>query len=124
MKSAQYWILILCSILVSALLLKQILVTRALDQKQRQLVDCQETASTGPGYENAWKQLAIHIYQASHQDPGLTQLLKDQNVEIHQKLDADSGTAPLSAPLSAPPIPPSSAKTPAPAPSRAPTPAP
>jgi len=109
MRQSQFWILLLCSSLVSILLIKQIFVSRALEQEQRLLVDCQETASTETGYENAWKQLAIHMYQASHQDPALVQLLKSENVEIHQKSDTDTNSA-SATPPSVPPIP---SKTPA-----------
>jgi len=107
MRAAQFWILLLGSSFVSVLFIKQIFLSRALDQEQRQLVDSQETASTGPGYENAWKQLAVHIYQASRQDPALTQVLKNANVDVHA--NSAAGAAPATTP-SAPPAP---SKTPA-----------
>ena len=96
------------SSLVSVLLIKQIFLGRALDQERRLLVDCQETVSTGPGFENAWKQLAIHIYQVGRQDPALAEVLKKENVEIHSNAAAGVGSA------GAPPrsAPPASSKTP------------
>jgi hypothetical protein len=103
MRAAQFWILLLGSSFVSVLLIKQIFLGRALDQEERLLVDSRETASTGPGYENAWKQLAIHIYQASRQDPALAQLLKNANVDIHANPAAGAGAAPATTPF-APPV--------------------
>jgi hypothetical protein len=108
MRSTQFWILLLFSSLLSVLLIKQIFVSRALDHEQRLLVDCQEVVSTGPTYENGWKQLAIRIYQASRQDPALAQVLKNEKVEIHEKLDADAGSAPPATPF----VPPASSKAP------------
>ena len=110
MRQSQFWILLLCSSFLSVLLIKQIFLSRALDQEQRFLVDSQETIATGPKFENAWKQLALRIYQADSQDPALAQLLKNENVEIHEKSDAGAGSAPGAAPS----VPPASSKTPVP----------
>jgi hypothetical protein len=107
MRAAQFWILLLGSSFVSVLFIKQIFLSRALDQEQRQLVDSQETASTGSGYENAWTQLAKHIYPASRQDPALAQVLKNANVEVHATPAAGA------APATTPSAPPASSKTPA-----------
>jgi len=121
MRSSQFWILLLCSSFVSLLLLKQIFLSRALDREQRVLVDSQETIAQGSGFENAWQQLAAHIYQASRQgqDAALAQVLKDENLEVHTKAEmaasaaltnADSGSAPTPTPSA----PPASSKTPPP----------
>src|ERR1017187_6839978 len=108
MRAAQFWILLLGSSFVSVLLIKQIFLGRALDQEQRLLVDSQETASTATGYENAWRQLAIHIYQAGRQDPALAGVLKNANVEIHPSPAAGAGAAPATTPS----VPPASSKNP------------
>ncbi len=84
MRVLQFWILVLGSTLVSALMIKQIFLTRDLDQEQRLFVDSQETAATEPGYENAWHKVAIHIYLASRQDPALAQVLKDNGIQVRQ----------------------------------------
>jgi hypothetical protein len=108
MRALQFWILLLGSSLVSVLLIKQIFLSRDLNQEQRLLVDSRETVSQGSGFENLWKQLAIHIYQASRQDPALVEVLKNEKVEIHANPAAGAG----SAPVTTPPAPPASSKTP------------
>jgi len=82
MRGLQFWILLLGSSFVSILLIKEISLSRALYQEERQLADSQETAAAGQGYETAWKQLAIHLYQASHQDPTLSDVLKTEKIVI------------------------------------------
>lgn len=109
MRNTQFWILLLGSTLVSGLLIKQIFLSHALNQEQSSLVDSQETASSGPAFENTWKQLAIHIYQASRQDPVLVDVLKNNNITIHMGPPSGAGSAPATAP-SAPTAP---SKTPA-----------
>ncbi len=109
MRATQFWILLLGSSFVSIFFIKLIFLSRALDREQRQLVDCQEIASTAPAFENAWKQLAIHVYQASPQDPALADVLKREGVEIHSKPGAGAGSAP---PAMTPPPPPTSPSTP------------
>ena len=94
MRSFQFWVLLLGSIVVSFLLIKLALLSRSITQKQRDLVETQETASSASGYENAWKQLSLRIYSASRQDPALAQLLKNDNVEIHTKVPPSSGLPP------------------------------
>jgi hypothetical protein len=83
MKPLQFWISIICSIVVSVLLIKTVLLNRALDVEQRTLVDSQETASSATVYEEAWKQLAVKIYQTGHQDPVMIDLLKSEGVNIN-----------------------------------------
>jgi hypothetical protein len=107
MRAVQFWILLLGSSFVSVLFIKQIFLSRALAQEQRQFVDTQQTASTAPGYEDAWKQLAVHIYKASREDPALAQVLKNENVDIHANPVAGA------APATTPSAPPASSKTPA-----------
>jgi hypothetical protein len=100
MRALQFWILLLGSSFVSVLFIKQIFLSRDLNQAQRVLVDNQQTASGGPTYENLWKQLALHIYQASRQDPALAAVLKSEKVEIHS--GAPAGTTTPTPPASAP----------------------
>jgi len=109
MRAAQFWILLLGSFFVSILFIKQISLSRALDQEHRQFVDGQETASTGSGYEEAWTKLAFQIFQAGRQDPALAQVLKNANVEFRPKPAAGAGAAPATTPSA----PPASSKTPA-----------
>lgn len=99
MKKFQFWILLLSSAFVSVLMIKQIFLSKAIVAEQRTLIDNTETASMDQGYQNTWRQLAVHIYQASRQDPALAAVLKNENVDV--------GTTPPPAP---------SSKTPSPAP--------
>jgi len=98
MRSFQFWVLLLGSTFVSSLLIKQIFLSRALNQEQRILADSQEMADSATTYENAWKQLALHIFQASRQDPALAQVLKNDNVEIHTGPAGGEGSPPEAAP--------------------------
>jgi len=84
MRTLQFWILVIISTLVSALMIKQIFLTRAMDNKLQDLAEAQQAAETGPGYENAWKHLAMRLFQASHegQDVALLQVLKNADVEV------------------------------------------
>jgi len=111
MKKYQFWILLLGSAFVSALMIKQIFLSKAYVAEQRILVDDTEIASKDQGFQNTWRQLAVHIYQASRQDPDLDALLKNENVRV--------GTTPP--PLPQAPAPLSSPKTPSPAPTSHPT---
>jgi hypothetical protein len=115
MRANQFWILLLCSTIVSALMIKQIFLSRALNLEQRLLVDSQEVASTGSAYETAWKQLAIRIYQASHQDPALAEVLKNENVMIHSGSASGTSSTPATTPAPSP-TPPASSKVPSGAP--------
>jgi len=103
MKAAQFWILLLGSSFVSFLFIQEIFLSRALNQEQRQLLDDRETISTGAAYENAWKQLAVHIYEASRQDPALAEVLKNEKVEIHPKTAPGAASAPETTPPAPPP---------------------
>ncbi len=85
-------------------MIKQIYLSKAYVAEQRILVDNTETASKDQGFQNTWRQLAVHIYQASRQDPDLEAVLKRENVRV--------GTTPP--PLPQPPSPLSSSKTPSP----------
>ena len=67
MRSLQYWILFFGSSMVSILLIRQIVLSREINQEQRVLVDSREMISLGSGFETLWQQLAIRIYQASRQ---------------------------------------------------------
>jgi len=94
MRSLQFWVLLLGSVVVSFFLIKLAFLSRSVTQKQRDLVETQETVASASTYENAWKQLALHIYSASSQDPALAQVLKNENVEIHSKPPPASGLLP------------------------------
>jgi len=98
-RTTQFRIALLCSIIVSVLLISQIFLIRSLNREQALLTDSQETISTGPTYENLWKQLALHIYQAGPQDPALMGVLKTEKIVIHSNdtHDTNSG-APSAAP--------------------------
>jgi hypothetical protein len=98
MRPFQFWILLVGSTFVSVLLIKQIFLERTLLQAQRGLINTQEMASTGPAFESAWKQLAVHVYQASRQDPALAEVLKNAKIEIHNKPAAESGVQPAATP--------------------------
>ncbi len=82
MRAIQFWILLLCSLAFTGLQIKAVYLSRSVVQEQSVLEDSQATAATQPAYENAWKQLALHIYQVSGRDPALTKILKDQKIEI------------------------------------------
>ena len=114
MNARQFWILILGSLLLCALIIKEIFLSRALAQEQMGLIGIQDVVSTGPTYENDWKQLALSIYQASRHDPDLAALLKKDQIEIEMKpvADAASPTCYNSSSSSAPPPPPLPSKRP------------
>ena len=82
MKKFQFWILLFGSAFVSALMIKQIFLGKAVYAEQRLLVDNTEAASKDQAYQNTWKQLAVHIYNASRQDPELAAVLKNENVTV------------------------------------------
>jgi hypothetical protein len=99
MRAFQFWVLVFASIFVSGLMIKQIFLSREVNQQQRTLADCQEVVNHGAAYENAWKQLAMRIYQSSRQDPALAAILKYENVEVHANPAANAGsTTPTTAP--------------------------
>jgi hypothetical protein len=98
MRPFQFWILLLGSFLVSALLFKQILLQRDLGKKRQELADYQEVANTGAAFENAWKQIAMRIFQDSRQDQALSDLLKRDGVLVRANTNADGGNPPATAP--------------------------
>jgi hypothetical protein len=105
MNARQFWILILGSLLLCALIIKEIFLSRALAQEQMGLIGIQDVVSTGPTYENDWKQLALSIYQASRHDPDLAALLKKDQIEIEMKPVADAASPPATTPPPPPPLP-------------------
>jgi len=108
MRALQFWILLLGSLFVSGLLIKQIFLERTLDQTRRDVVDCQETASSGQSWQRAWQQLAADIYQVGPQDPAFIEALKKESIAVHEKSSEGTNSAPVTPP-SAPPV---SSKTP------------
>ena len=98
MRALQFWILLLGSSFVSILYIKQIFLSRDLNQEQRLLVESQEAVSQGAAYENAWKQLAMHIYQGSRQDPSLANVLKIESVNVRSNPAAEAGSVPSATP--------------------------
>ena len=103
MTANQFWILILGSLLLCALILKEIFLSRSLSRQQLVLLDVREVVSTGPGYEKAWQQLALPIYQASRQDPALAALLKNEHIAIHPNPAVGAGSPPATTPPGTPP---------------------
>lgn len=70
------------STIVSLLMIKQIVLSRALNREQRQYMDSQAFAATAQEYGNAWQTLAMHIYQSSRQDPAFAAILKEAAVDV------------------------------------------
>jgi hypothetical protein len=97
MKPYQFWILLLISLVVSGLLIKQIFLSRTLAHAQANLIDNEEVASTAASFENAWQKLAMGLYQAAPQDSALLEVLKRQNIGIKVKASAPSANAPAPA---------------------------
>ncbi len=98
MRVLQFWILMLCSCIVTFLYLRQIVLERELDEQQRLVVDGQEAVTEGNAYENAWKQLAMSIYTNSRQDPEFARVLRMENVDVRPGVPppsaGSSGAAP------------------------------
>ena len=82
MRAFQFWVLMVGSLIISGLLVKQIFLNREIYFQQRILVDDEETASDAARYEEAWNELAVAVYTSSRQDPVLAGILKDENVGI------------------------------------------
>lgn len=82
MKNFQFWALLLGATVIALLEVSQIFLQRSVYTQQRTLVDNQETITTGPAYQNAWRQLSVHIYQAGKTDPALATVLKSEKVTI------------------------------------------
>ena len=95
--------------MVSILLIRQIVLSREINQEQRVLIDSREMISLGSGFETLWQQLAIRIYQASRQDPALAEVLKKEKIGIQPNPAAGTSSAPATTPSA----PPASSKTPA-----------
>ncbi len=113
MRALQFWILLFGSILTSGFLIKEIFLSRSLSLEERTFSESQQTVSSGTTYENAWKQLAIHIYQASRQDPDFAAVLKNENVVIHAGPASTPPASPSAAPVSSKaPVPPPHPSTP------------
>jgi hypothetical protein len=101
MGGIKFWILLVGSLVVCALYLEQIYLSRAIDQQQRILLEAQQFASLGPTYENSWKQLATRVYQMSRNDKALVEVLKRNQiaVQVNPPVSPD-GSSPQPAPLS------------------------
>jgi hypothetical protein len=84
MKGIHFWTLLIVSTAVSLLMIKQIFVSREIIRQQHALVDAHERADTGPVYKAAWEKLALAVWKASLQDPAMAQVLKDQNIAVHE----------------------------------------
>ena len=82
--STEFWILIICSAAVCLLMMKEIFLSHAIIVQQHVLVDAHETASTDAPYEDAWEKIALRVYKAGLVDPSMVDLLKSENVTIHQ----------------------------------------
>jgi hypothetical protein len=116
MRALQFWILLFGSFFVSGLLIKEIFLSRTIAQEHRVLVDSQETAASGPNWENAWKQVALRIYPLSLKDPALAEMLRSEKIEVSRVnpltgAGSAPGTAPTPTPTPSAPAAPS--KTPA-----------
>jgi hypothetical protein len=92
MRAFQFWILIVGSICVTGLLIKQVLLNREIDYQQRLLVDNEETISDATKYSDAWRDLAVAVFSNSRQDPTLAAVLKDENVGISLMAPDSSST--------------------------------
>jgi hypothetical protein len=92
MRTFQFWTLVILSTLVSALMIREIFLSRAYEQQQRNLAETQETITQGNGYENAWKQLATKIYEAARQDPAMTEVLKAADLQVRPAPPAAGST--------------------------------
>jgi hypothetical protein len=84
----------LFSLLVAALLVKQIFLSRDLAHAQTNLIDNQEEASQAGQFENAWQKLAMALYQAGPEDPALLEILKKENIGIKSRVPPPSSLLP------------------------------
>ena len=110
MRTFQFWILIFASIVVSGLMIKQVFLMRELNQLERTLSDSQQVVKDGTNFENAWKQLAMRLYQAGAQDQAVLDLLKKDNVEVRAAKPAAAGAGATGASAAAAPLAPTSSK--------------
>jgi hypothetical protein len=115
MKAYQFWILTVCSVIIGILMIKQIFLSRQLNQQQRQMAECQQVIQEGSSFDNAWKQLAGSMYQASAHDPSMTTLLQKEGIKVHQQTPPASHAETPATPAPAPASVPASASAPAPA---------
>jgi hypothetical protein len=97
MRALQFWVLLLGSFIVSGLMMKEILLERDLNKRRQDLVDSQEIANSGPAFENAWKQLAMRIFQNSKQDQAMIDLLKRDGVQVRANPTTDTSAQPATA---------------------------
>jgi hypothetical protein len=111
MRALQFWVLLLGSFIVSGLMMKQILLERDLNKRRQDLVDSQEIANTGAAFENAWKQLAMRIFQNSKQDQALLDLLRRDGVQVRANPNTDM--SPPATPTPLPMVPPKTSAGPA-----------
>jgi len=102
MRAFQFWILVLGSTLVSILMIKQIFLNRSINEERRLLAESQQTFSEGGNFENAWKQLAMHIYQTGKDDPALIDVLKKANIDVHPTPNPNAVSTPAPTPSASP----------------------
>jgi len=100
MRTFQFWILIFASTVVCGLMLKQVFLMRELTQLERTMSESQDTIKNGSQFENAWKQLAMRLYQTGQHDPAILDLLKKENVEVHAAQPPAAGASAPAAPVS------------------------
>ena len=104
MRPGQFWLLMAASLLVSGLFIRCIFLERSLNREHAVLVDCQQTASTAVEYQRMWKMIALHLYQASTQDPAFVQLLKDEQIKVSPRASKPADAAePATAPATTTP---------------------
>jgi len=98
-----------CSVIIGLMLLKQVSLTRELYDQEHDLGDSEEVASAANAYDNAWKQLAIRIFETGRNDPDLMDVLKAQGIGIREGKSGETSPAdtmsPAPAPAPAPPAP-------------------
>jgi hypothetical protein len=112
MRKVKFWVLLIGSILVCALYLEQIYLSRSILHQQKILVEAQQFVSLTPSYESSWKQLATRVYEMSLQDDALADVLKRNQISVQVKPSSpSSGSAPQAAPAPAPTLPASPTKT-------------
>jgi hypothetical protein len=98
MRKVQFWVLMVVSLGVCALYGYEIYLGHLMFQQQKMLVQAEQFAGTGASYENSWKQLAAHIYQAGASDAALRDVLKRNQIEVQPR-----NSAPVAAPAASVP---------------------
>ena len=91
-----------CSVIIGLLLLKQVSLTHALYEEERSLGDNEEIAGSATAYENAWKQLAIRIFENGRNDANLMAVLHSLGINVRERPNPGSN-APSTAPAPAQP---------------------